>query len=194
MGTKLIEITKKRSALDYAFLSRESYDWFQKEVKKLNSPIDLAKEIVKLRRKAPFEVGGLYTYFYDPLHKDKLPYYDTFPLVIPLSLLPDGFIGLNLHYLPPLKRALFLDKLIDFDPYSTKDQKKRIDVAYDMLKATSSMKEYKPCLKRYLNTQIRSRIIPIKTSEWETALFLPTANFVGARNAEVYRDSNKRMR
>ena len=41
-------------------------------------------------------------------------------------------------------------------------------------------------IKYYLKSQVKSRIVPIKTQEWETALFLPTALFVGATNSKVY--------
>jgi hypothetical protein len=195
MASKLTELAKRKTKLDLEFLSRESAAWFQNEIKKLKSPAELAKQIVNEKgRKGSFEVGGLYHFFYDPLLKKKLPYYDAFPLVIPLSRGSDGFTGLNLHYLPPLTRALFLDKLIDFDIQTNTDEQKRLRVTYDILSATRNLKEFKPCIKYYLNSQIKSKIVPIKTSEWETALFLPTAMFVGASASKVHSESLKRIR
>ena len=194
MANKLIELTKKKSAIDLEFLSRESLAWFKKEIRNIQSPSELANDILKLRRKSAFEVGGLYHFVYDPLLKNKLPYYDTFPLVIPLSKGADGFTGLNLHYLPPMQRAIFLDKLIDFDFETNKDEQKRIKISYDILSITRTLKEFRPCMKYYLNSQVKSRIVPIKTSEWETAVFLPTAIFVGARSSKVYAESIKRIR
>ena len=44
--------------------------------------------------------GRLNMYFYDPKTKKKLPYYDTFPLVLPVDTFRGGFVGLNFHYLP----------------------------------------------------------------------------------------------
>ena len=43
--------------------------------------------------------GRLNMYFYDPKTKKKLPYYDTFPLVLPVDTFKGGFVGLNFHYL-----------------------------------------------------------------------------------------------
>ena len=43
-------------------------------------------------------VGRLNMYFYDPKTKKKLPYYDTFPLVLPVDTFRGGFVGLNFHY------------------------------------------------------------------------------------------------
>jgi hypothetical protein len=44
-------------------------------------------------------------------------------------------------------------------------------------------------LKKYLNTQVRSKIVAIKPNEWETALFLPTAIFKGATVSKVQSES-----
>ena len=52
-------------------------------------------------------------FFYDPKHKDTLPYYDRFPLSVIIGPAKGGFYGLNLHYLPPVLRAKMLDALMD---------------------------------------------------------------------------------
>jgi hypothetical protein len=67
-------------------------------------------------------------------------------------------------------------------------------VTYDILKITQSVKEFKPCLKKYLESQIRSRIVPVEPNEWEVALFLPTAIFKGATEKKVYAESLKEIR
>ena len=46
--------------------------------------------------------------------KTELPYYDRFPLCIPIQRAKGGFHGMNLHYLHPVIRAQFLDELLDF--------------------------------------------------------------------------------
>ena len=43
--------------------------------------------------------GRMSMFIYDPKLKDKLPYYDTFPLVLPIETYSNGFLGINLHYL-----------------------------------------------------------------------------------------------
>ena len=48
---------------------------------------------------------------YNPKHKATLPYYDLFPLVLPIQKLSDGFIGINFHYLYPKDRAILLDEV-----------------------------------------------------------------------------------
>ena len=70
----------------------------------------------------------------------------------------------------------------------------RVKMSYDILKTTSSLAEFKPCLKKYLNSQIRSKIIQIQPKEWEVALFLPTAIFKGATTEKVYGESLSKIR
>lgn len=193
----LTRLTEQKTALDQEFLSKKSIAWMQEQIKELRtSPIKLAKEIVteKGRPKGRFRIGGLYHYFYDPKTKDDLPYYDVFPLVILLRKDKDGFLGLNLHYLPPKLRAIFLDKLMKYAILNDDNEPERLRITYDILTATSRFKEYRPCIKQYLNSQIRSKIITVKPQEWETAIFLPTAVFRKAPIAKVYRESTQQAR
>jgi len=191
MASTLTQLTQQKTALEQDFLSRKSVTWLQDQMRDLKSPIKLAREIAKekARQGGQFQMGGLYQFFYDPLTKADLPYYDIFPLVIPLKRDADGFIGLNLHYLPPRYRAVFMDKLMNFAITNENNEPKRLRVTYDILTATKNFKEFRPCLKRYLNSQIKSKILTIQPPEWEVALFLPTAVFKGAPVSKVYAES-----
>lgn len=191
MASTLTQLTQQKTALEQDFLSRQSVSWLQNQMRDLKSPIKLAREIAKekARQGGQFQMGGLYHFFYDPLTKADLPYYDIFPLVIPLKRDTDGFIGLNLHYLPPRYRAVFMDKLMTFAITNDNNEPRRLRVTYDILTATKNFKEFRPCLKRYLNSQIKSKILTIQPPEWETALFLPTAVFKGAPVSKVYAES-----
>jgi hypothetical protein len=191
MASTLTQLTQQKTALEQEFLSRKSVAWLQDHIKDLKAPIKLAREIAKekSRQGGQFKMGGLYHFFYDPLTKADLPYYDIFPLVIPLKRDAEGFIGLNLHYLPPRYRAIFMDKLMNFAITNDNDEPKRIRITYDILTATKNFKEFRPCLKRYLNSQIKSKILTIQPPEWETSLFLPTAVFKGAPISKVHAES-----
>ena len=187
----LTQIANSKTGLDMDFLSRQSFAWFQKNVQELRSPIKLAKEIAneKSRQGGRFQMGGLYHFVYDPKTKAELPYYDIFPLVIPLKSDGDGFIGLNLHYLPPKYRAAFMDKLMQFAITNENDEPKRLRVTYDILTSTRNFREFRACIKHYLNNHVKSKILTIKPEEWETAMFLPTAVFKGAPLSTVYKES-----
>jgi len=191
MASTLTQIAKQKTALEQDFLSRKSVTWLQEKMKKLKSPMALAKEIAKekSRQGGVFQMGGLYHFFYDPLTKRDLPYYDIFPLVIPVKRKDDGFLGINLHYLPPRYRAIFLDKLMGLAVLNTNNEPQRLQITYDILEATQRYKEFRPCLKHYLSTQIKSKILTVQPEEWETALFLPTANFMKAPISQVHKES-----
>ena len=128
-------------------------------------------------------------FFYDPKTKDKLPYYDKFPLAIVVDKAEGGFYGLNLHYLPPTLRAKFLDGLLDNLSDKRYDDNTKIAVSYQYLKKASSMKYFKPCFKHYLTNHVRSRFAVVPAPEWEIATFLPTADWQKGSASAVYRDS-----
>ena len=174
--------------------SKESRAWFMNKAKNLNvSRSKLMKEEPIELRSRP-AVGRMYMYFYDPKTKDTLPYYDRFPLIIMVGPAPKGFMGLNLHYLPLDVRAKFLDALLGTINNERYDESTRFRLSYDMLKRASRLKAFRPCLKRYLSSHVRSRLALVPAPEWEIATFLPTADFEKASSSEVYKDSRRKMR
>jgi hypothetical protein len=131
---------------------------------------------------------------YDPKGKAELPYYDRFPLVIPLKRTPDGFIGLNLHYLPLRYRINFLNKLLPLAIYNDEDEIKRLRVTYPMLDASSKLKEFRPCIKQYLYNHVKSRILSVEHNEWDIAVFLPIHQFKKAKPQDVWKESVQEIR
>jgi hypothetical protein len=171
--------------------TKESRAWFQKKAKNLRSinREELMKED-PLKRRNESVVGNMYMFFYDPKHKKTLPYYDTFPLVIVIGPAKGGFLGLNLHYLPPILRAKFLDALMDIAGQNITPSSK-FKLTYNFMKKASKMKYYKPCLKHYLDKHVQSKFALVPATEWEIATFLPTADFRKANNQKVYYDSRQ---
>ena len=153
-------------------------------------------------------IGRMYFFAYDPKWKHdekKLPYYDNFPLIFPVDLAYSkkdpskcvGFYGINFHYLSPRNRFLLLDKLVKAAPRSTKgitDTTKLQLSYYGVLKGAASLEAFKPCFKMYLWTQIRSRFLLIKPTEWDIALYLPFEEFERATKHKVWKESNKIIR
>jgi len=133
--------------------------------------------------------GGMFMYFYDPKTKDKLPYYDKFPLTVIVGPAPGGFTGLNLHYLPMVLRAKLLDALMDITSDKKYDDNTKFNLSYNTLKKASKMRYFKPCFKRYLTANVKSRFARVPASEWEIATFLPTASFEKASKTTVWKDS-----
>ena len=189
--SKLTDLTNQRSSLEYQRYSSDSYKWFVSKINNLRNPIALANQIKKetSRNSNTFVLGGLYCFYYSAKTADRLQYWDAFPLVMPLQRYNDGFLGLNFHYIPPKIRAGFMDKLLDRAITNEDDNPLRVRVTYDILSATQRYKEFRPCLKRYLYGNIASKMLKVQPNEWETALFLPTQQFQGARAQQVWKES-----
>lgn len=132
------------------------------------------------------DIGSMFMFFYDPKLKDVLPFYDIFPLVIPIELYSDGFLGLNLHYLPPGGRASLLDSLYSTLNNNKYDRTTRLKVNYRLLKRASRFSGYEPCIKRYLFNHVGSNFLYVDPSNWDMAIMLPTERFRGARKQRVW--------
>jgi|TARA_R110000782_G_scaffold2315_3_gene9223 hypothetical protein len=170
--------------------TKESREWFRKRLAsmgKINQKELMTSDSVKLANKQL--VGSMQMFYYQAKHRDKLPYFDAFPLVIVLGPAEKGFLGMNLHYLPPPLRAKFLDALMDITTNKKYNESTRFDVTYDMLKGAAKYKYFKPCVKHYLTAQVRSKFARIPAPEWEIATFLPTASWQGGSASQVYKDS-----
>ena len=137
----------------------------------------------------PQNIGQMFMFFYDPKHKDMLPYYDRFPLVFPIDIYGDGFLGINLHYLPRMARARLMDALYMTVNNNKNDTTTRLRISYDILKNSSRMRYFKPCLKRYLSGHVMKRFMYIEPSNWDKALMLPTERFMKKSKQTVQSES-----
>jgi len=194
--SKLTKLADEKNGLELERYSMQSLKWFTSKINNLKNPIALANQIRKEtdRNTNRFLIGGLYFFYYSAKYADKLPYWDAFPLVLPLERYGDGFLGMNLHYLPPRIRAGFMDKLMNFAIYDDNDEIKRLRITYDIISASRRYKEFRPCIKRYLYQNIASKMLKVEPNEWETAVFLPVHQFQKAKVNEVWQDSIKEIK
>ena len=99
--------------------------------------------------------GHLYMFEYKAKMKH-LKYYDKFPLVYVIQATKKGeFWGANLHYMTPKRRIMATRKLMEG----------RIDIP-------------KVCFHKYLQSQVDGLMIDLAITEWDTAVLLPTEEFV----------------
>jgi hypothetical protein len=174
--------------------SEESRKWFRNKVKELGqiNRQHLLRDQA-LTKKNRFLAGRMMMFFYDPKHRDTLPFYDAFPLVIMLEPAPGGFYGLNLHYLSPMVRARFLDKLLETTNNKRYDESTRFRLTYQLLKSVRKYKEFQPCFKHYLRKQVDSNIVMVEPPEWEIAIFLPTEQFRKKNKTHVWGNSKRQF-
>ena len=163
----------------------KSTQWYKDKIKEFGEPgaMDLIRD--GKRNNKPF-YGRMNMFFYDPKHKKTLPYYDTFPLVLPLEIYPDGFLGINFHYLPIPLRIKLLDKLVDYSNNTNFDESTKLVVDYSKLKSLSIIK---PTLHRYLAGQTKSQFRRIDADEFMVAALLPVQRFKKASASAVWKDS-----
>jgi hypothetical protein len=172
--------------------TNKAREWLRAKIKDLN-PTRQALMADRNRLKTNSIIGRMYFFLYDPKTKDTLPYYDRFPLVIPIERYPDGFLGLNLHYIHPKQRIILLDKLSEFANNDKYDKTTKLRLSYDLLSKASRIFEATPCIKRYLYNHVDSRFMEITADEWDIAALLPMESFVGASTNKVYTESRKKF-
>lgn len=173
--------------------SRTARRWLRTKMENLRvSRTGFMRDRSRLKNKSL--VGRMYFYFYDPKHKNTLPYYDRFPLVIPIKRQPDGFIGLNLHYISPKQRIILLDKLSTILNNDAYDETTRFNISYNFLKAATKIYEAKPCMKKYLFKHIESRFLEITADEWDIAALLPVEFFEKEKKNKVWTESQEQFR
>ncbi len=73
------------------------------------------------------------------------------------------------------------------------DRTTKMSMSYSLLKSSSKMKMFKPCLKHYLSSNINSRLLLIEPADWEIAIFLPTESFRKVGKTTVWNESRKQF-
>lgn len=165
--------------------SKEALAWYKEKVAKIVSPIG-PKDPNKPFKTVSFPVlGKMYLYTYNPLTREKLPFFDMYPLVIPLDFYSGengpGFLGLNLHYLPPLQRAALLQNFIDSGKLNNTKMDNTtqfVNLNYAALIQQFRGTPYEVCLKRYLFGHVVSSFHEIDASDWDRVVILPLQRWV----------------
>ena len=174
-----------QSVLKAAGNKPQSVAWFRSKIKEFGQPksMDLIRDG---KRTSTPNFGLLNMFVYDPKLKDKLPYYDTFPLVLPIEDYNNGFLGINLHYLSIPMRIRLLDRLTNFTNNSQFDETTVIQADYSKLKNVNLIK---PCLKRYLAGNVKSKFRKVGADEFIVATLLPVQRFKKQSDKHVFAKS-----
>ena len=160
----------------------KSATWYKNAISSIGQKITAQKLLAQGKLSARPNIGLLNLFFYDPKYKETLPYYDTFPLVLPLDSIKGGFSGLNFHYLSPSLRLRLLENM---QRYATnKDlSKARFDVSWARVK---SIPLSKATIKKYLYKHVRSSFLRIDLNQAAIACYLPVQQFQKRPASSVY--------
>ena len=158
----------------------KSYNWYRKQVKSMTIPG--ARSLIssgKATMRPKYGVMNLFAY--DPKHKATLPYYDRFPLIMPLQAAKGGFYGLNFHYLPFAQRVKFLRQLSKYVSDKNYDRNTR----YNLTGGIENNRYFRLTIKHYLWNHVRSSFLNIPADEMAIGIFLPVARFQGGKFGNI---------
>lgn len=187
------DILQKAANKNISLNAEQSRRWFRDQAQKTNISANkiLSNKGYSIGSSNSAGTGSMYLFQYDPKTKAKLPYYDQFPLVFPIGPAAGGFLGINLHYLPLPMRARLMDALYTLTNNKKYDETTKLRISYEILSSAAKFAYFKPCIKHYLYTHVKSRFIMIHPMEWDIALFLPLQKFQKAGQSKVWNDSRK---
>lgn len=174
-------------------IALKSKTWFQQQALLLSkSPMMTPNNVLKFGNKTSRIVPGkLYMFWYDPKGKDTLPHYDRFPLVFPYAKTKDGFMGLNMHYLPYFYRVQLMTRLMQYATNDKLDENTRLRYSWTLINGVSKFSKAQVCIKSYLADNVQSQFLEVPGNDWHTAMMLPVERFVGANKSNVWELSKK---
>ena len=110
-------------------------------------------------------------FFYKPDTAERLPYYDIYPLVLPLSGAKGGFVGINFHYLSVPMRI----KLLEILAAGLGDETAgTIGASYSKVKRFNYVR---PMLRRYKAKAVGSLFLKIPLEDMLIGVMLPVQRF-----------------
>jgi len=164
-----------------------SRDWYTAKIQELRGRGLVTKEKIMSYKEiatSKLEIGSMYMFVYNAKHKETLPYWDTFPLVLPFSRSGHMVTGFNLHYLPANVRWALLKTLLknqDIASIRRLSNSTKMKMDYSTLKASTHI----PLLKPTIHSYLFDHIIPVRGGmylkippvDWHLTVLLPVQDF-----------------
>jgi len=149
-----------------------STKWYRSQITALGGNTMTAEQHIeegKVTGRPNFGMMNLFEY--RPQTAQRLPFYDLFPLAIPVDTFRGGFVGINFHYLTIPMRVRLLELLIQ----SFSDQRmEKINVSWGQISGSSRVK---PIVRRYKAKNVRSKFLKISIEDMLIAALLPVQRF-----------------
>tara|TARA_X000001036_G_scaffold437914_1_gene484412 strand:- start:1193 stop:1759 length:567 start_codon:yes stop_codon:yes gene_type:complete len=188
MATIFEDLTKLKPE-EIATNSQFALEWFRTNIRRIFDRRNDESVYLDGTKVGRIIEGNMYMMFYDAKTKDKLPFWDRFPLIIPFDTrtVEDGFYAINLHYIPPMLRQSLLEELYK---YPTNEG---VNLDYQYFRSISRLSPAIPCVKRYLFSRIKRVPLQVAKEYWDVAAMLPTGDFGGVNKNTVYSVSRKQI-
>ena len=164
--------------------SEEAKAWFRDQAQNIDNVdqqkiMESADPFKTFNTIGSIGIGKMFMFMYDPKLKNKLPFYDAFPLVFPIEFSRDGFLALNLHYLPPAARGSLMNALYTIANNDKYNSSTKLNISYDLLKqASGKFSGFQSCVKKYLFGHVKSSFHYVNPADWDKAMLLPMQKWV----------------
>lgn len=195
------ELKEIRDAVGAPKFGSAGIKWMRDSITALNEIADISVEEKFIRDEKRLMTtrgfkreGQMFMFNYQPAHKSKLKYYDTFPVIFILKKESDGFLGINLHYLPPqLREKVFLN-LLSLTSGGLETDNTRLILIYETLMSRPKFRHWiKPCIKKYLYKRVDSFMLRIPPEDWYIATFLPLERFLKKHRSLVWVETRQKI-
>ena len=117
--------------------------------------------------------GMMNLFSYQPSKPEKIPYYDIFPLSIPVVKHRDGFTGINFHYLTIPMRVKLLDILVE-----AFGENNKVQMSWRQI---SGLRLARPIVRRYKAKWVKSKFLRLPVEDMLIAAVLPVQQFYSGR-------------
>jgi len=172
--------------------SEKAMDWFRREVGRNFNNVRMARMMRdRTMFKQKLEMGQMFLVNYDAKHKDTLPIWDKWPLIIPFNSYKakngaNIILGLNFHYLPPKLRLVAFRALLKFRNEKRYRKSTRLQFDWQVVSALSEHELFKKAVHAYDANHFKSMFVKIPAQSWTSVLFLPLARWEGGSNQKAW--------
>lgn len=180
-------ILKNSSKYELSQMANAGASWFRDQIAEIRKNRFNKYNFIKNAKQDTvrrLEIGKLYFFEYVPKYSgigteipdsQLLPVFDRYPLVLPFSIVPNGFVGINLHYLPIKYRAILLDKLSE----TAIIPQNRLKVNWAILQQFARLRISEYAVHRYLLNHITSTFRLVRLPDYANAIMLPISGWYG---------------
>ena len=187
MASVLNRLTNAFYETQYESFSNESTEWFSRKIKSYNhNKRNRTSLLNDYERIMSYKVGDLLFFAYNAKTKNKLPYYDAFPLIL-LTHSPKSFkkrnkekvsmfSGINFHHIYPTQRAALLYTMLAASGSDVIDPTS-YNISRRIINSMKGTQNFDKCFRNYLVDYRISDFIKVEPYEYESAVYLPTADY-----------------